>query len=158
MSVEESNNCTYYKTGSIFESSIGYSRAVKKNNLIFVSGTTAIDYETNEIMFPGDAYNQTKYVISVIEEALTALGKVSTEATRIRVKLLNLCYCIGSKLSDVVRIRMFVGNIARDQNDIGKAISEMFKRKGIYPAATMVGDLKFVDEKMLVEIEADAVI
>jgi enamine deaminase RidA (YjgF/YER057c/UK114 family) len=117
-------------SGVKFESIVGYSRAVRVGNQIFVSGTSGVDYESSENK--SDPYMQTKTAIGKIESALTKLG---------------------SSLSDVVRTRVFVGQDV-DWQEVAKAHLEAFG--SVMPASTMVST-GFLDRRILVEIEADAV-
>jgi len=120
-----------YSSGQKWESIVGYSRAVKVGDRIYVTGTTATD-ENGEIVGESDAYVQTVQVIKNIEKALNALD---------------------ASLENVVRTRMFVTDISRWE-DFGKAHGEFFRE--IMPATTMVEVSKLIDPKMLIEIEADA--
>ena len=120
-----------YSSGAKWESIVGYSRAVKVGDRIYVTGTTAID-ENGEIVGAGDAYAQTVQVIKNIERALRALG---------------------ATLENVVRTRMFVTDISRWE-EYGRAHGEFFR--DIMPATTMVEVSKLIDPQMLIEIEADA--
>ena len=120
-----------YSSGAKWESIVGYSRAVRVGERIYVTGTTATD-ETSSIVGVGDAYAQTIQCIRNIERALTALG--------------------GS-LENVVRTRMFVTDISRWE-EYGRAHGEAFR--DIMPATTMVEVAKLIDPDMLIEIEADA--
>ena len=122
-----------YSSGTKWESVVGYSRAVKAGNQIFVTGTTATD-ERSEIVCVGDAYGQTVQAISNIETALKALG---------------------ASLANVVRTRIFVTDISRWE-EYGRAHGEFFAE--IRPCTTMVEVSKLVDDRMLVEVEADAVL
>lgn len=122
---------TNYDSGVKWESIVGYSRAVRVGDMIFVTGTTATS--PAGIVGVGDPYTQTVQAIKNIETALSALG---------------------AELKDVVRTRMFVTNI--DQwEEIGRAHAEFFAT--IRPATTMVEVSRLIDPAMLVEIEADAV-
>lgn len=120
-----------YSSGAKWEPIVGYSRAVKVENRIYVTGTTATD-ENGEIIGIEDAYAQTVQVIKNIEKALNALG---------------------ATLENVVRTRIFVTDISRWE-EYGRAHGEFFRE--IMPATTMIEVSKLIDEKMLVEIEADA--
>ncbi|MFV0387275.1 MAG: RidA family protein [Pyrinomonadaceae bacterium] len=122
-----------YSSGQKWESIVGYSRAVKSGNQIFVTGTTATD-ESGEIVGEGDAYAQAVQVIKNIKKALNALD---------------------ANLKDVVRTRMFVTDISRWE-EFGRAHREFFGE--ILPATSMVEVSRLIDERMLIEIEADAVI
>ena len=120
-----------YSSGAKWESIVGYSRAVRIGNRIYVTGTTATN-ESGDIVGVGEPYAQTVQVIKNIERALQALG---------------------AALENVVRTRMFVTDISRWE-EYGKAHGEFFAR--ILPATTMVEVSKLIDPNMLIEIEADA--
>jgi len=120
-----------YSSGAKWESIVGYSRAVRVGDRIYVTGTTATD-ETSGIVGIGDAYAQTVRCILNIERALKALD---------------------ARLENVVRTRMFVTDISRWE-EYGRAHGEYFRQ--IMPATTMVEVSKLIDPDMLIEIEADA--
>ena len=119
-------------SGVKFEKIVGYSRAVRVGNQIFISGTTGADLTGNQGSKPTDAYSQTKKAIANIDLTLQKLG---------------------SSLQDVVRTRVFVRADA-DWMQIAKAHEESFG--SILPASTMLVGL-FLDPRILVEIEADAI-
>lgn len=120
-----------YSSGTKWETIVGYSRAVRVGNRIYVTGTTATNDE-GKVVGVGDVYAQAIQAIKNIEKALNALG---------------------AELRHVVRTRMFVTDISRWQ-EIGRAHGEFFA--DIMPATSMIEVSKLIDPEMLVEIEADA--
>lgn len=119
-------------TGSKWEPIIGYSRAVKVGNQIFVSGTTGTNADGK--VAQGDLEAQTRQAILNIQAGLEKAG---------------------AKLDHVVRTRMYMTNI-KDWEKAARAHGEFFK--DIRPATAMVEVSKLIDPEMLIEIEADAVI
>ena len=119
-------------SGSQWEDIIGYSRAIRINNIIEVAGTTAVDGEV--VVGEGNVYEQSVFIFTKIEKALKQLG---------------------SSLQDVVRTRMFVTNMD-DWEAVGKAHGEFFKN--IKPVATMVEVKRLIDPRLLIEIEVSAII
>lgn len=122
-----------YSSGVKWEDIVGYSRAVKVNNMIFITGTVAVN-ENNILVGGDDAYEQTKFILQKIESVL------------------NQC---GAQLKDVVRTRLFVTDISRWE-EYGKAHGEFFM--DIRPCTTMVEVSKLIAPEYLIEIEVDAVI
>ena len=127
----QTTNRKNISSGAPWESIVGYSRAVRIGNHIWVSGTTATD-ENGKIVGVGDAAAQTRY-------ALQKIGRALEEA--------------GVTFADVVRTRTFVTDISQWEA-IGRVHGEYFG--DIRPTATMVEVRKLIDPDHLVEIEVDA--
>ena len=121
------------QSGAPWESRVGYSRAVRTGRFIAVSGSAAVD-ENGRLVGEGDMYAHAKRCIEVIAIALERAG---------------------ARLSDVVRTRMFVTDIERWE-DAGRAHQEAFG--DVMPATSMVEVSRLIDPRMLVEIEADAIV
>jgi enamine deaminase RidA (YjgF/YER057c/UK114 family) len=119
-------------SGAVWESIVGYSRAVRAGNIIEVAGTTAV--EEGKIVGIGSPYEQTKCILNKIKKSIEALG---------------------GDIQQVTRTRMFVTNI-QDWQEIGRAHGEMFG--DIRPVTTMVEVKALIDKDLLVEIEATVVI
>ena len=127
------NQKNRYSSGATWEPIVGYSRAVKVNNVIEISGTCAVGTDGQPVGL-NDPYLQTKRCLEIITEALHALG---------------------ARLEDVVRTRMYVTDISMWES-IGRAHGEFFG--DIRPATTMIEISKLISPEYLVEIEATAII
>jgi enamine deaminase RidA (YjgF/YER057c/UK114 family) len=119
-------------SGVPFEKTVGYSRAVKVGDMVFVAGTTALD--EGKVVAPNDAEKQTDFVLQKIGRALNQAG---------------------ASFADVVRTRIFVTDIKAFEA-VGRAHGRVFT--DIRPACTMVEVSGLADPALVVEIEADAVI
>ena len=118
-------------SGASWESIVGYSRAVRIGNHIWVAGTTATDANGN-VVGVGDVAVQTRYALQKIGRALEGAG---------------------ATFAGVVRTRMFVTDISQWEI-VGRIHGEIFG--SIRPAATMVEVAKLIDPQHLIEIEVDA--
>jgi len=117
-------------SGSPYEKSIGFSRAVRTGNRILVAGTAPIA-EDGTTAFPGDVYMQTRRCLEIISKAIEEAG---------------------GTLVDVVRTRVYLVN-AEDWEEAGKAHGNFFQQTK--PACTFIAVSRLIDKEWLVEIEAE---
>ena len=110
---------------------LAFSRAVIVDNFAYISGTAPFDDNLN-IAFPNDTYGQTKYCLNLIKSALNKAG---------------------FELDDIVRTRLYIKDI-NNLNEIAKAFNEVFFT--ILPACSIVQVSGFIDENILIYIDADA--
>jgi len=122
-----------YSSGAPWESIAGYSRAVRVGNIIEVAGTTAVDTE-GQVVGAGDIGEQTDYIFNKIRNALNDAG---------------------SKMSDVIRTRMYLTDI-NDWETVARVHGDIFS--DIKPVSTLVEVSGLIDEELLIEIEVSAVV
>jgi enamine deaminase RidA (YjgF/YER057c/UK114 family) len=120
-------------SGSPYEPTIGFSRAVRVGPHIAVSGTAPIAAGGGTAC-PSDLYGQAKRCLEIIEKAINEAG---------------------GKREHIVRTRMFLKDM-KGWEAAGRAQGEFFK--DIRPAATMIQIVQAIDPSWLIEIEADAVV
>lgn len=131
VTVTERNGRRLASTGSKWEPLVGYSRAVRVGNQIFVTGTVGINADGT---WPATAGDHTRRALAIITAALQALG---------------------GKVSDVVRTRLYLSDISKWE-EVGRVHGELFGE--VRPATTLVEVSKLIDSAALIEIEADAVV
>jgi enamine deaminase RidA (YjgF/YER057c/UK114 family) len=124
---------TTIRSSAPWEPVVGYSRAVRVGRFVAVSGSAPVDAD-GKLVGEGDAYLQAQRCIQIIQEALEQAG---------------------ASLNDVVRTRMFVTDIDK-WGEISRAHQEAFGN--VMPATSMVEVSRLIDSKMVVEIEADAIV
>jgi enamine deaminase RidA (YjgF/YER057c/UK114 family) len=122
-----------FSSGAPLEDKIGYSRAVRVGDFVFVGGTTTTTPE-GVVEAEGDAYLQTKIILQKIERALKKAG---------------------ARLSEVYRVRIYVTDITLAQEYM-RAYAEYFKE--IKPVTIMAEVSALARPAHLVEIEAEAII
>ena len=121
------------RSGTKWEEKIAYSRAMRIDNLVVVSGTTSVDAEGNVVGID-DMYGQARFVLQKIAKALEQCG---------------------ASPKDVIRTRIFMVDIKRFE-EVGKAHKEVFD--GIDPTTSFVEVSALLDPRLLVEIEVDAIV
>jgi len=120
-------------SGAPWESRVGYCRALRAGDRVFVTGTAAVNPD-GTVHAPGDGYLQTRKCLEIIERALAD---------------------VGARLNQVTRTRMFVTDIDRWE-EYGRAHGEVFAEHP--PATSMIEIRRLIHPDMLIEIEADAVV
>lgn len=120
-------------SGAPWEAIVGYSRAVRFGNTVYVGGTAPVDAD-GQLIAPGDPYGQARFCFEKIERALRQAGAL---------------------MSEVVRTRMYVTDISQWEA-FGRAHAEFFA--DVRPVATMVEVSRLIGEGMLIEVEAEAIV
>lgn len=129
--VTDRNNAKTVSTGSLWEPKMGYSRAVRKGNVIAITGTVGINADKT---YTPDISAQAKRSLEIIKGAIEALG---------------------GKITDVIRTRMYVTNVSQWEK-VAAVHGEVFK--DVRPATTIVEVAKLIDAEAMIEIEADAIV
>ena len=119
-------------TGARWEKEVGYCRAIRRGQHVWVTGTVAVD-DKGEPVAVGDPAGQAERCFDIIEAALGQLD---------------------ARFSDIVRTRMYVTDIEAHHQAFGVVHGQRFK--GHEPATTMVEVSRFIAPQFLIEIEADA--
>src|SRR3954470_10433061 len=129
--ITDRNGTKTVSTGSAWEPKMGYSRAVRKGNLIFVTGTVGINADKS---YTPDVGAQARRSLAIVQGAIESLG---------------------GKIGDVVRTRMFVTDVSQWEK-VAVVHGEVFAE--IRPATSIVEVARLIDGEALIEIEADVVI
>ena len=119
-------------SGSPYEPTIGFSRAVRDGRHVFVAGTCAVMANGGDP--PADAYGQARRCLEIIVTALAEAGAAPEHVVRTRTFLLDV----------------------KDSDGVGRAHGEVFGE--VRPASTMIAVSALLDPRWLVEIEADALV
>jgi len=120
-------------SASPLEKTIGFSRAVRVDNLIAVSGTAPISVK-GTTLYPDDLYNQAKTCFEIMKNAIENAG---------------------GKAENIIRTRIYLTNI-KEWEKAAKAHGEFFS--DIRPACTFIEVNRFIDSEWLIETEADCII
>ena len=135
MTTPDSAGVQRITSGAPWEEKVGYRRAVRVGNQVFVAGTVSVGAD-GRVHGPGDPGAQAARCLEIIVAALQEAG---------------------ADVRHVVRTRMFVTNMSPEtQGAVGAAHHAVFKDHP--PASSMIGVSALADPAYLVEIEADAVI
>jgi len=131
ISVIEANGSRRASSGSKWEPIMGYSRAVRRGNVIAVTGSVGINADGKYSTSLGD---QTRRSLAIVRAAVESLG---------------------GKITDVIRTRMYVTNVSKWE-EVARVHGEVFAE--IRPATTIVEVAKLIDADAQIEIEADAIV
>lgn len=119
-----------HTTRTKYEFQFGYSRAVRHGNVIRVAGTAGLGEDGNPVS--DDVVEQTRRALALVKEAIED---------------------VGGRIEDVVMTRIYVSDV-RNIERVAPVHGDFFR--DIRPATTIV-KVEFIDSKILVEIEAEAV-
>ncbi len=129
--IVERNGTKTLSAGSAWEPKLGYSRAVRKGNMICVAGTVGIGADGK---YSADVGVQARRSLAVIQAAIETLG---------------------GKITDVVRTRMFVTDVS-EWEKVAAVHGDIFGE--IRPACAIVQVAKLIDAEAKIEIEVDAIV
>ncbi|KAJ2308415.1 hypothetical protein IWW55_000446 [Coemansia sp. RSA 2706] len=118
-------------SGGPYEDVVGYSRVLCAGPFVYVAGTTA---GSDGSPIPTSCLDQTRQTVEIIKAKLQQ---------------------VDVSLDEVVRVRMFVVDIKRDWQAVSQVMNGYFS--DIKPVMSMVQVAALIDDKMLIEIEMDAV-
>jgi len=118
------------QSGSPWEESFGFARAVAAGDRVLVAGTTA--FKGDVLYGEGDPYEQAKVAFTTALEAIAEFGLTADSVIRTRVNLAH----------------------ARDVEAVGRAHKELFD--AVRPAATLLVVQGFIDSRILVSVEVEA--
>ncbi|TMF57978.1 MAG: RidA family protein [Chloroflexi bacterium] len=132
MPLQDPNNPRRYlhSTSTKYEFQFGYSRAVRHGRVVRIAGTAGLD-ENGQVV-SDDVVDQMRQALEIIKGALEDLG---------------------SSLGDVIMTRIYVRDV-QDIDRVAVVHGDVFR--DIRPATTIV-KVEFIDQRILVEIEAEAV-
>ena len=118
------------QSGSPWEESFGFARAVAAGDRVVVAGTTA--FKGDVLYGEGDPYEQTKVAFATAVEAIGGFG-------------------LG--IESVIRTRVYLAH-SRDVDEVGRAHKELFD--SVRPATTLLVVEGFIDSRVLVSVEVEA--
>ncbi len=127
------SDVTRVPAGRLWGPIVGYSRAVRRGDLVEVSGTSAT-LPDGSVVAPGDAYEQARHILHEIVQAMAELGATP---------------------ADVVRTRVYLTDM-QDWEAVGRAHGEVFG--DVLPACSFVGIHSLMHPELVVEIEATALV
>jgi enamine deaminase RidA (YjgF/YER057c/UK114 family) len=118
-------------SGSPWEESFGYCRALRSGDRIHIAGTTAVDSEGNTVA-AGDVYGQSHFILT---------------------KIAGILSHFGAEMRDVIRTRIYLIDVVK-WPEVGRAHAAFFAAHP--PVATLIEVSQLIRPDFLVEIEAEA--